>query len=390
MLNEKIHEILKKSVDNGEVAGANILVLKDGEEKFYSEYGYRDIENKKPITRDTIFRLYSQTKPVTAAAAALLISEGVIDASANIADYLPEFSDMYVNRNGERKPAQRAITVSDLLNMTSGLPYPDDSTEGGKQSGAVFYETEQRLFSDNPVTTAEFSEMVSKIDLCFEPSERFMYGVSADITGALIERVTGKTFGTFLCERFFEPLKMNDTDFYVPKKKQERLAKVYNYSDQGLIECITNHLGLRYDRDIPPMFESGGAGLCSTLDDYSHFGTMLLNGGMFEGKRVMPKAAVDFLTNRRLPQNKLWQFHEWWGWMNGYSYGNFMRVCENEAETSLFSSVGEYGWDGWLGTFFSNEPKHNITLLMGVQQVGVGMAGTLVRKIKNTVMSELT
>ena len=388
-LETKLYDIIKKSIDEGSTSGANLLIIQRGEEKAYCEYGYRDLENKTPITRDTIFRLYSQTKPVTAAAAVLLIARGEIDIAADIADYLPEFREQYVDYGKGRKKADRHITVRDLLNMTSGLAYPDDSTVGGRQSGSVFWNIEQRLDTDNPVTTAEFSGMMAKTDLCFEPGERFMYGASADVIGALIERVTGMKFSEFLEKNFFEPLEMKDTAFYVPADKRGRLAKVYNYSDNGLVECITNHLGLRYKRDIPPAFESGGAGLCSTLDDYSHFASMLLENGTYKGRKIMPEQAVKFLTGSFLPEEKLWQFHQWWDWMSGYSYGNFMRVCKNENETSLFSSKGEYGWDGWLGTFFSNEPAHGITLLMGVQQVGVGNTGTLVRKLKNAVMSEL-
>lgn len=388
-LYKKTYDIIEKAVNEGDVAGANLLVIKDGKTAVYSECGYRDIENKVPMSRDTIFRLYSQTKPVTATATVLLASRGIIDLSADIADYLPEFSEQYVNKDGKRFKANRRITVKDLLNMTSGLPYPDDSTEGGKQAGGVFWNIEQRLYSDNPVTTREFSEMTAKNDLCFEPGERFMYGSSADIAGALIERVSGMKFSEFLKENFFIPLGMEDTDFYVPKEKQHRLAKIYKYGENGLYECVTNHLGMRYERDIPPVFESGGAGLCSTLDDYSHFAQMLINGGEYKGTRIMPEYAVRYLTGGGLPEEKLWQFRQWWDWMSGYTYGNFCRICRNESETSLFSSEGEYGWDGWLGTFFSNEPKHGITLLMGVQQVGVGKAGTLVRKLKNAVMSEL-
>lgn len=388
-LYEKVNTIMEKAAAAGNIAGANLLVVKNGREEVYCQCGCRDIESKTPLTRDTIFRLYSQTKPVTAAAAVLMAARGEIDLSEDISSYLPEFSEQYVNKNGERKAAERRITVRDLLNMTSGLPYPDDSNEGGRQAGAVFWNIEQRLYGDNPVTTREFSELMAKNDLCFTPGERFMYGTSADITGALIERVSGMKFSEFLKENFFIPLEMNDTDFYVPESKQSRLAKVYNYSDNGLYECVTNHLGLRYERDIPPAFESGGAGLCSTLDDYSHFASMLLSGGTYKGRRIMPETAVKYLTGSMLTEEKLWQFRRWWDWMSGYSYGNFMRICRDEGQTSLFSSEGEYGWDGWLGTFFSNEPKHGITLLMGVQQVGVGKAGTLVRKLKNAVMSEL-
>ncbi len=389
-LETKLYEIIKKSIDSGSTSGANLLILKDGKEVAYTEYGYRDLENKIPMTRDTIFRLYSQSKPVTAAAAVHLISTGAVDIAADIADYLPEFKEQYVNINGERKEASRRITVRDLLNMTSGLPYPSDDSEGGKQVGGVFRNIGQRLYGNNPVTTQEFSEMMSKVDLCFEPGERFMYGTSADIMGALIERVTGDKFSTYLKKNFLEPLGMKNTDFYVPEEKQPRLAKAYDYSDNGLYECVTDHLGLRYGRDIPPAFESGGAGLCSTLDDYAKFASMLMNNGEYNGKQIMTKAAVRYLTGQSLPEEKLWQYHQWWDWLSGYSYGNFMRVCKNENETSLFSSEGEYGWDGWLGTFFSNEPKHGITLLMGVQQLGVGNTGTMVRKLKNAVMSELT
>lgn len=386
----KIYNTIKESIDSGSTSGANILVLKHGKEELYCEYGLKDTENNIPMTRDTIFRLYSQTKPVTAAAAVLLASKGKIDLSADIADYLPQFKESFVNINGVRTPARRHITVNDLLNMTSGLAYPDENTPGGRQSGTLFWNMEQRLFGDNPMTTAEFAEDAAKLDLCFEPGERFMYGISADILGALIEKAADMSFGEFLKKEFFEPLDMPDTDFYVPAEKAHRLAKVYNYSENGLTECITNHLGLRYNRDVPPAFESGGAGLCSTLDDYSHFASMLLNGGTYCGKRILPEAAVRFMTKGGLDEAQKKQLHDGWDWLGGYSYGCLMRICEEERFTSVFSSKGEYGWDGWLGTFFSNEPAHGITLLMGVQQVGIGRTGTLVRKLKNIVMSELT
>lgn len=206
--------------------------------------------------------------------------------------------------------------------------------------------------------------------------------------GGIIERVSGMSFGDFLRENFFEPMGMEDTDFYVPAEKQPRLAKVYDYSENGLAENKTDHLALRYMRDVKPAFESGGAGLCSTLDDYAKFASMLINGGKFEGKRIMPERAVEYLTRSGLDREQRRNLWQGWDWMRGYGYGNFMRVCEDESLTTLFSSKGEYGWDGWLGTFFSNEPKHGLTFLLGVQQVGIGRAGTLTRKLKNVIMSE--
>lgn len=386
----RIYDIMKTSIDSGSTSGVNLLVIKDGKEKLYCEYGFRDLENQIPMSRDTIFRLYSQTKPVTAAAIMLLVSRGLIDIAADVADYLPKFKNMYVNKDGVRIPAQKCITVKDLLNMTSGLAYPDERTAGGRKSGEIFWKAENRLYTDNPVTTIEFAEMASDMDLCFEPGEQFMYGISADILGAVVEQVTDMRFGDFLHKEFFEPLEMCDTDFYVPNEKTHRLAKVYDYSENGLTEFKTNHLGLRYMRDVPPAFESGGAGLCSTLDDYSHFAAMLLNMGSYNGRRIIPETAIKYMIHGGLTNDLLKsQLHSGWSWLSGYTYGNLMRICEDESKTSVFSSKGEYGWDGWLGTFFSNEPAHGITLLMGVQQVGIGRTGTLVRKIKNVVMSEL-
>lgn len=387
-MKEIFQKIIDKAVSCGDAAGINVLALRNGQELAYCESGWRDLENKIPMTRDTIFRLYSQTKPIIAAAVVLLASRGEIDLSSWISDYLPEFSEQYVNKDGKREPAKRKITVIDLLNMTSGLAYPDDRFEGGKQSGKVFWEIEQRLYGDNPVTTREFSEMMAKTDLCFEPGEQFLYGTSADIAGALVERVSGKKLSDFLRCEFFEPLGMNDTAFYVPQEKQCRLAKAYDYaSDGSLFENKTNHLGLRYMRDEAPAFESGGAGLCSTLDDYAKFAAMLINGGEYNGKRILSERAVAFLTKGGLSDGLKSQLKAGWDWLGGYTYGNFMRVCEDESCVTLFSEKGEYGWDGWMGTFFSNEPKSGITLLVGVQQLGVGRTGSVVRKLKNAVMS---
>ena len=390
MLYDNVYSVLKTAVDHNIAAGINVLVLQNGEEKLYCEYGHRDLENKIPMKRDTILRMYSQTKPITSAAVMLLVSEGKIDLAANVKEYLPFFKCSYVNRNGKRIQASANITIRDLMNMTSGLPYPNDINAAGIQCGNIYKTVAERLYSDNPVTTEEFAKMSASSDLCFEPGEQFMYGISADIMGAVIEKVSDMRFGEFLKKRFFEPLEMNDTAFYVPKEKRDRLAKVYDYYEHGLIESKTDHLGLRYQRDIAPAFESGGAGLCSTLDDYSHFAQMLLNMGTYKSHRIMPEAAVRRMTSGGLNNiQKPFLISQGWDWLTGYSYGNFFRVCENPDTASIFSGKGEYGWDGWLGTFFSNEPEYKITYLLGVQQFSLGNTQTYTRRIKNIIMSEL-
>lgn len=389
-MKQKILDVMKSYVDNGDCSGVNVLIIQNGREMMYCEYGYRNIADGIPMSRDTIFRLYSQTKPITSAATLLLVSQGKIDIATAIDEYLPEFKDNYVNRDGMRYKAKRKITVRDLLNMTSGLPYPNVYTVGGIQCQKIFDELDKRLYSDDPMTTREFAQKMGKIDLCFEPGEKFMYGVSADILGALIEVVSGESYGAFLENNFFNPLDMTKTGFYVSDKNRDKLAKVYDKNSLGLVEIKTNHIGLRYERDTPPAFESGGAGLCATLDDFAKFGQMLMNDGMYHGRRIMPAQAVRFMCHGGLTLKQIPQLQKDWDWMSGYTYGNLMRICQNENETSVFSSKGEYGWDGWLGTFFSNEPQHGITLAFGTQQIGVGSTGALVRKIKNIVMSELT
>ena len=389
-MEKKILDVLQEAVKSGDVAGANVLVLHNGAEKAFVSSGFRDRENGLPMERNTIFRMYSQTKPMTAAAAVLLMERGKLDAGAWLSDYIPEFSVSYVRKNGEKVQAQKHITITDLLNMTSGIPYPSDEDESGRQSGAVFWEVEQRMRSETPVTTAEFARKMAANELSFEPGERFMYGASADILGAVIEKVSGMSLRDYMMAEFFEPLGMSDTDFYVPQGKSGRLAKIYDYSDDGLRELKIDNLGLIYERDRIPAFQSGGAGLCSTLDDYAKFAQMLMDGGNCGGRRILSPASVRFLTHGGLAPHQKPQLEDGWGWMRGYTYGNLMRVCDDESMTTLFSSKGEYGWDGWAGTFFSNEPSHGITLLFGVQQAGVGRTGCLVRKIKNIVMSELT
>ncbi|MBQ7990736.1 MAG: beta-lactamase family protein, partial [Oscillospiraceae bacterium] len=338
-----IRSIIRRTVDRQELAGANVLILQDGKELFYDEYGIARASDKSPLVRDTIFRLYSQTKPITAAAVILLAAEGKIDLSADLSEYLPEFSHQFrYDENGEKKDVVRRISVKSLLNMTSGIPYPNYGNKADEMAGGVFDDMIASLYTDSPLTTRDFSEKMAKIGLSFEPESHFRYGAGADIAGALVERVSGVSFGEFLRSSFFEPLEMTDTDFWVPPEKQHRLAAIFDTAG-GLHECPSDHLGLRYARDVRPAFESGGAGLCSTLDDYSHFALMLLDGGVYKGRRIMPSYAVRYLTENAFEHSLCGDLLSSFGWMNGYRYGDFMRICDDPSKTALFSAKGEYG-----------------------------------------------
>ena len=382
-------DIIKREIDDKRfAAGANILVLKDGKEVIYEEYGYRDLENKVPFSRDTIMRLYSMSKPITAAAVMILVDRGIIDLADCLCWSLPGWQmSHYINERGERVKSQSEIMIKDLMNMTSGLPYP-----GGEGSSAqvadIFVELDRRLRSDDPMTTRELGERLGKVDLSFNPGDRFMYGTSADVLGYVVENATGQRFGDFLKENIFDPLGMTDTGFWVPEEKRDRLAKVYrtNYQKWCVEHCPTNHLGIDYNLDHEPAFQSGGAGLVSTLDDYAKFATMLQNGGELNGVRILSETAVRYLTSPSLTERQR-RGLDWQG-LSGYSYGNLMRNLVDPGQAVLYSEKGEYGWDGWLGCFFANYPESRMTILIGTQRTDCGTSA-LSRKLVNAVRRDI-
>ena len=202
-----------------------------------------------------------------------------------------------------------------------------------------------------------------------------------------MEVVSGMRFGDFLKKEFFEPLGMVDTDFWVPNEKQNRVADVYDSVDGKVKLAVTDNLGIDYRLDHSPAFESGGAGLCSTLDDYSHFAEMLLNNGEFNGKRILSERAVAFMTNGSIAP---WQQKGLDGWdgLSGYTYGNLLRVLRDPSRCITFGEAGEYGWDGWLGAYFSNDPKNKLTILIGMQKLNAG-TWNLTRKIRNLIYKEV-
>lgn len=382
-------EIMRTELEDRRfAAGANMLVLKDGKEVIYEECGYRDLENKVPFSRDTLMRLYSMTKPITAAAVMILVDRGLLDLADCLCWTMPGWSPAYyINEKGERVKSTREIMVKDLMNMTSGIPYPGDGASP-QQVAEVFVDMDRRLRSDNPMTTKEFCERIGKCDLCFNPSDRFMYGASADILGGVIENVTGQRFGDFLKENIFDPLGMTDTGFWVPAEKRDRLARVYrtNYAEWKVEHCPTNHLGIDYLLDHEPAFQSGGAGLVSTLDDYAKFATMLHNGGELNGIRVLSETAVKYLTSASLTESQR-RGLDWQG-LSGYSYGNLMRNLVDPGQAVLFGERGEYGWDGWLGCFFANYPESKMTILIGTQRTDCGTSA-LARKLVNAVRRDI-
>lgn len=413
-LKERLQNVMEQSVKNCEVAGVNLLVEKDGEEVCYCQAGMADREENRPISRDTIFRLYSQSKPVTAVAAMILMERGQLDLCQPVSDFLPAYEKQFycmddgsigeetaggsnkekisekADSQAETKPVLQPMRVFDLLKMTSGLVYADELTAAGKQTGEVFDKIDRQLYTKDAMTTREIADALGGCTLAYEPGSSWRYGTSADVLGAVIEVVSEMKFGDFLEKEIFGPLQMKDTAFWVPEEKQGRLAAVYEtVKEQGknfLVRYEGDHLGIRRRLDQAPAFESGGAGLASTLDDYMRFSRMLMQGGTLDGVRILQPATVKYMIGGELMAHQQPAFDKWIG-LEGFSYGNLMRVCKQPARAGYIAGEGEYGWDGWLGVYFANLPKEKMTILMGTQKKDGGTFA-LTRKLRSMVLAE--
>ena len=381
----RLGELLEESVRSGQIAGGNLCVLHRGEEVYYAEAGYADIANQRKMKRDSIFRLYSMTKPITSAAVMLLMERGVIDLLDPVSKYIPTFAGIRVATSEGDVAANRPVTVKDCLSMTSGLTYNCDPDPASRDAALVYDELDRRLYSDNPMTTMEMASKMGQGRLAFQPGEGWRYGTSADILGAVVEAASGVRFGEFLKREFFEPLHMKDTGFGLDASKRDRLTKVYEVTGDGLAEYHGNHLGICNHMDADIQFESGGAGLVSTIADYRHFAQMLINGGTYQGRIYLSPSTVAYMTGCRLYPHQQAMMAGWES-LAGYSYSNLMRVLTEPSLAVINGSQGEYGWDGWLGPYFANMPEVDTTFLLMVQLKDSGTF-TLTRKLRNVLAS---
>lgn len=386
---EGIRQTIRRAMEDGVTAGASVLVMKDGKEALYLEEGFADREQQKPIRRDTIFRLYSMSKPITAAAAMILMERGLIDLEEPVAAYLPEFADQYIEKDGCFTKVGEPMKLIHLLNMTSGLTYGGENPGPERKTQALLNEYCRKVHSEDAVTTREFAGRLGKIPLLFQPGRGWRYSLSADVLGAVIEAASGMRFGEFLEKELFAPLGMKDTGFWVPESRQDRLVSAYGSDGHGGMEPYTgDHLIINYRMDCPPAFESGGAGLVSTIDDYSRFAQMLLGKGELDGVRVLSEKTVEYMTSGGLNQWEKQAFESEFGlFLPGYTYSHLMRIMQDPGRASVIGSRGEYGWDGWLGCYFANLPERNMTILLMQQKKDAGTI-PMTRKIRNIICSE--
>ncbi|MEC3957399.1 serine hydrolase domain-containing protein [Nocardia sp. CDC153] len=372
----KVSEVLEGYVDRGEVAGAVALLYRHGELAHVDAVGWRDRSAQLPMERDTLFRIASMTKPITAVAALSLVDEGLIGLHDPIDGWLPELADRKVMRDIDGSPddvvpADRPITLEDLLTYRLGLGW-------GRSSLApqLFALTADPIASAIGVANAEqldpdqWLRKVGELPLIAQPGTLWRYHTASDILGILISRVTGQPLETVLQERVLTPLGMTDTGFVVPEAKRDRLSVLYGPDFTELDRPATTAWGQQ------PLFVSGGAGLVSTADDYARFARMLLGGGELDGVRVLSAELVaalgtDYLTPE---QHATPPFNPPLGqtiWADqGFGYG--VKI-QTEPGTGV-PSVGTLSWPGGLGTAWYADPEKDLVALLLVQSANIIIA----------------
>lgn len=364
---DAIRNLLLEEIEAGMLCGASAGIWKDGKQVYREDFGYMDPVSKKPMADNAIFRLYSSTKPITAAAAMLLVERGVLDLDAPVYNYIDSFREQLVCRNGELVPARRPSTLRDLLHMTSGLVYPGPDA-AGKETAKVFDNGIQAALAGTGLTTVGFCNALGKVPLAFHPGDEWCYGTSADIMGAVIEVAAKMPLSQFLKEEIFAPLGMVDTDFYVPPEKQDRMVTVCQYdAETRQLHPYTGNALLILDGKEKPAFESGGAGLRSTMEDYSRFSCMLAGGGQWNGIRILKEETVAYMrTNQLTPK----QLDTLWEPSGSSGYSCFMRTILDEEKPGALGRTGSFGWDGWAGTCALLDPRENAVLQLFISRPG--------------------
>lgn len=379
---QSMERILNIEISNGQLAGAGISVIYKGEKVIHKCLGYADIENKRPLTDNTIFRIYSMSKPIAAVAALMQVERGYIDILAPISEYLPEFKNMMVFKDDGSVKAKSQILIKDLLNMTSGIVYPDQDGAGCYMQ-KLFDELQIKLEAGEAISTRQICQFIAEQPLAFQPGKQWRYGLSVDIMGAIIEVTSQMKLSDFYRSQIFEPLDMVDTGFYVETKKQNRFAQLYKYEDNKLVVDKNRHLCITSCLK-PPSFESAGAGVVSTMNDYNNFAQMLVNDGTFKNTKLLSKKSIELFQQNHLSKEQLSTVS--FDTSIGYGYGNFMRVYKDAKEAQTLGTPGEFGWDGWTGPYLSVNPLENLTIVMMLQRSGYTNPA-LIRKIRNIAYS---
>jgi CubicO group peptidase (beta-lactamase class C family) len=364
---------MAKVVSDGRVAGMTTLLARHGKIVGFKTYGKADLDKNKPMTEDTIFRIYSMTKPVTGVAMMILFEEGKWRLDDPVTRYIPEFKALKVvksiNPDGSLvlEDMKRPPTMREIMSHTAGFGY-----------GLAEEHPVDKMFREKQVLSStslkEMIDRTAQIPLMYQPGTNWYYSSAVDIQGYLVEKLSGQKFGDFLAERVFKPLKMNDTGFYTGADKADRLAAVYVFDrDQGKIVEAKALFGVAMpDYTKPPVAESGGGGLVSTTMDYARFSQMVLNGGVLEGVRILSPATVELMGTNVIPKSVLVssngttaaQFNE------AVGFGLDFQVVNDARAAGSLQGDGSISWGGAAGTWFWIDPTNDLIFVGMIQRMG--------------------
>src|SRR5271154_1608049 len=358
---------MKELVDNGRLAGVVTMVSRHGKVVEFDAAGKRDIAANAPMQKDSIFRIYSMSKPITGLAMMMLFEEGKWQLNDPVAKYIPEFAGLKVyatdaNNNIVMKDQVHQVTMRELMSHSGGFTY-------GFFSNTPVDKMQRDADVLNPNNTLdEFIKRVAKLPLNSQPGTEWHYSISVDIQGYIVQKLSGMPFEDFLEKRIFKPLGMTDTGFYVPKEKLNRFAEFYNYDNDGKLHAVGAREGLNHDFSAKPALSSGGGGLVSTATDYMRFCQMLLNGGQLDGVRILSPLTVELMrTNVLAPTLPILA--------PGAGFGLDFAIYTDPVAAGGYYGKGSYWWGGAAGTWFWIDPVNDLIVLGMIQQAaGTGAA----------------
>lgn len=337
------------------IPGGDIKVVHKGKEIYRRAFGYADRENKIPVDSSTLYFLYSASKVATVVAGMQMLEQGKFLLNDELEYYLPEFKNMQVCRwdrekeDFDRHPARRSITVQDLFTMSAGLNY-NLNTDAIKQAVAD---------SDGRAPTREIVRAIAKGTLEFDPHEHFGYSLCHDVLACLVEVVSGKRFADYMKENIFDPLGMTDSYYHVTPEIEGRIAQQYKYNyETKTAELIAK----KNDYVLGPEYDSGGAGIISSVNDYSKFVVALANGGVGKtGEKILSRRAIDLLRTNMYDEQRLKEFHTWHQ-MAEYGYGLGVRTMMQPFAGGSLGNVGEFGWGGAAGAYVMVDPDAELAV----------------------------
>lgn len=353
---------MQNVVDQGKFSGVVTLVARHGKVVHFDAVGKQDVEANKPMAKDSIFRIYSMTKPITGVAMMILFEQGKWQLNDPVSKFIPEFKDLkvYGGQGADGQPILQAqahpMTMKELMSHTAGFTY------GFFSNTAVDQLQRKADVLNNDITLAEMIRRVAQLPLNSQPGTQWQYSISVDIQGYIVEKLSGMSFDQFLAKHIFEPLKMVDTGFHVPAEKASRLAQVYNVDGQGKLRVENG--GFNRDYTKKPALFSGGGGLVSTAADYFRFCQMLLNGGTLDGVRILSPLTVELMRTNAIGDKTVGLAG------GGTKFGLDFAIYTDPMAAGGYYGEGTYWWGGAAGTWFWIDPVRDLVVIGMIQHLG--------------------